>query len=338
VSPKRKTASPKSKPKAAPVGLFPAAEYDIRLARLDPHGNHPGLTPRQRATAEATYGVSVKDAKKHYGRILDQAYADADPGPQSHAVTLAGEVEVPKASPPSAAATKERRARGVHAEGEDWYEKERIKHHNLSQKLGIPRNRISAARAAVAQNISESKELPSVEHVANQLKRGVPAGQVKGFGYHTNARKAAQILEGTATNKDLPGHKPPAFDQMFETHGEKWVRPPMDRHMLRAGAPHLSNDEISGIQASLGRTKSQGAVAPVHRILEEGLRQAAEARGMSAAEAQPVVWFPALRASKAGTAERRAAKNTGGASAVAPAQPRRGRSSLGSSQFATVPK
>lgn len=295
------------RPKPVQGELFSGDEHDIRLGRLNPHGNNPGLTKRQRETAEQSRGVSVKASAKHYGRILDEAYASADPGPQSHAVTLSGDVEIPKTVRPSAKATRERAARGVKPEGYDWYSRELVKHHNLSQETGYPRSRISAARAAVAQNIAEPTELPSVRHVAKQLSRGVAPEDVKGFGYHTNARMAARMLEGTDTAKDLPGHKPPGFEQSFE-HPSEWGRPAMDRHMLRAGAPHLSSDEISHVQRSGGKTKSQGRVSPVHRILEEGLRTAASARGLTAQQAQPMVWFPAVRASTQKATARREAK------------------------------
>lgn len=251
--------------------MFP--ETDTRPSFKELSG-YEDLTAKQRKSGERALKTTVQRMTNQFGAHLDAAFGKAA---QNHDPENTGP---------------------IHAEGQDWYSggsnSERGVLGHLSRHHGVPFHTVVGIKADVAQNITPFQETRVTHQILEQHNKGVPPKDMRGSTYTGVIRRAAERHLGGADPQESmsdSSFKKAGYAQSYLYPHEDQTRTTVDRWMFRAGAPHLSDDEISGIQrSSAGATKSQGAVAPAHRLVHEAIRRAAESRGLSPAEAQTVIW------------------------------------------------
>jgi hypothetical protein len=271
-----------------------AAEPDFREL-----GGHELLTPKQHEIGERALGASVQQVEDRMGAHLDAAFAKAG--------------ERHTGSGP------------VHAEGQDWYDSrsgpEAKSIAAMANKHGVAYHHAAAVKATTARNISPKQENVVADQVLTQAAQGREPSDMKGSTYDKVVRSAGMhtidpgmeplkvpsrfprsVREASAPGGITPamGHsyKIPGYYQSYVYPHDERTRPAIDRHMLRAANPALSNDEVAGLQRKGGAKPTLntnlgmagGSPAPAHRVADEGLRRAASARGLTPAEAQTSIW------------------------------------------------
>ena len=261
-------------------------------------GGHDMLTDKQKATGEKALGASVDEVTERMGAHLDRAFGKA-------AEHHTGEGP-------------------IHAAGQDWYDprspnSEAGEVARIAQKHGVSYQHAAAVKATTARNISPKQENVVTNQVLHQASQGKMPEEMKGATYDKVVRSAGMhTVEPDAEPLKTPSryarshredpksispamgnsYKIPGYYQSYVHPHDERTRPAVDRHMFRAANPSLSNDEVSELQRKGGSkptantyTGLAGASpAPAHRVVHEGIRRAAEARGLSPAEAQTSIW------------------------------------------------
>ena len=261
-------------------------------------GGHEMLTDKQRDAGEKALGSSVDEVTERMGAHLDRAFGKA-------AEHHTGEGP-------------------IHAEGQDGYDprspdSEAGEVARIAKQHGVSYQHAAAVKATTARNISPKQENVVTHQVLSQAAQGVDPSDMKGATYdkvvrsagmHTldpgmeplkvPSRHARSVREDPSTISPAMGnsYKIPAYYQSYVHPHDERTRPAVDRHMFRVANPDLTNDEVSELQRKGGSKPTKNTFtglagaspAPAHRVVHEGIRRAAEARGLSPAEAQASIW------------------------------------------------
>lgn len=212
----------------------------------------------------------------------------------------------------------------THASGQDWYDprsstSEAGEVARIAKQHDVPYHHAAAVKATTARNISPKQENVVTHQVLHQAAQGKMPEEMKGATYDkvvrsagmhtvepdaeplkTPSRYARSHREDPATISPAMGnsYKIPRYYQSYVYPHDERTGPAVDRHMFRAANPDLTNDEVSELQRKGGSKPTKNTFtglagaspAPAHRVVHEGIQQAAQARGLTNPEAQTSIW------------------------------------------------
>lgn len=282
-----------------------------QLPGVDPHpdfqelGGAERLNPKQKAAGEKVTGLSQGGITRRMGQHLDDAFANAE---REH--LRSGGTPYAQGGPP------------VHMQGQQWYDSSATGSHahgvaQIAKEHDMPYHTVAGIKANTAQNINPTQENRVTRQILEQDKRGVEPKDMTGSTYrdvvvragaHTQ-NPAADPLETKARNarshseeeSDIPfalghGYKKPGYYQSYVHPHDERTRPAIDRHMFRAGT-NMSEEDIKKQQMGSGKGTlntdvglAGGSASPAHRLVDQGVRNAAKARGLGPVEAQTGIW------------------------------------------------
>lgn len=289
----------------------PHPQGQQQLPGIDPHpefqelGGAERLTPRQKAAGEKVAGVSQGGITRRLGEHLDTAFATAE---DRH--LRSGGTPYAQGGPPTA------------MEGQQWYDSSVAGSHahgvaQMAKEFNQPYHMVAGIKANTAQNINPEQENRVTRQILEQDKAGVEPRHMVGSTYGdvvvragahtqnpeadpltTKARNARSVREDP---DEIPfalghGYKKPGYYQSYPYPHDERTRPAVDRHMFRAGT-NMSEEDIKRQQMGSGKgTKNTdigvagGSASPAHRLVDQGIRNAAKTRGLGPVEAQTGIW------------------------------------------------
>ena len=294
--------------------MFPETDQRPPFRRLS---SYHDMTDAQRAHGEQLTRTTVSGVRRTAAGYLDRAFSDAK---AQRGIENDRRADVKALMERRGESTEghdlEPDTSPIYAAGQDWYhgggltgnrDTEASKISRLADEHGVPRHTVAAIRATVAKKISAPAELVAAHDILSQRgkapeditspRSGAFGDAVVAGAHHLNDIHADPLdTKGYPSgNESLGSHKASSYYQE-QTYPNEWdTRIAADTHMFRALTP-LSDEEIKRIQAgSSGNTKNQGRVAPAHRIVVEGTRQAGAALGLDPTEAQTTIWHQKKR-------------------------------------------
>lgn len=288
--------------------MFPETDQRPAFRRL---GSVHDLTPAQHARGVELAGTDVSGARRRASGYLDRAFSDAK--------VSRGIMNDRRSDVKSIMESRGEKTEGldlepdhspIYAAGQDWYhggsrtgntDTESSKISAMANKHGVPRHTVAAIRATAAKKISAPSELVAADDILSQRGKkpedvvsphsGAFGDAVVAAAHHLNDIHADPLdTKGYSTGEALGSHKASSYYQEQTYPNNRETRPAMDTHMFRA-LTNRSDEDITKIQmGSSSNTKTQGRVAPAHRILAEATRQAGAERGLDPTETQTTIW------------------------------------------------